>query len=178
MKKIKIVIMLLVLLIVIGGLVSLIVSSDEVKVNQTNQQAEQEKGEEKKVKPNIVTNSAMYFTVKSCVDSYINYVKNMDNKSVYKLLDSSYIEENNITEDNIVKYTGTVLEGDDYDIQKMLLVKGDGEDLQQYYVYGLIRQNNGQKINKQKVYLTVNIDLENMTFSIIPNVPNEEVFDE
>ncbi len=180
MKKLKVVIILLVLLILIGGLVSLIVSVNKTKVNQTqeNQQVKQEKVEEKKVESKIVTNSAMYFTVESCVDRYVDCIQNMDKKSVYKLLDLAYIKDNNITQDNILEYTGTILKGCDFDVQKILLIKGDGEDLQQYYVYGLIRQNDGQKINRQKAYLTVNVDLQNMTFSIVPNVAYKEVFDE
>lgn len=178
MKKVKISIMILIMLTVVG-IVAILEKLQKVNNNDENNQiAIQEVVEEEKVNYNVVTNSAMYFTVESCIDTYIDYIENTDEVSLYKLLNTSYIEKNNITEDNVLKYTGSIPKGCDFDVQKMLIANGEEEDIQQYYVYGQLRYNNGQNINRQKMYLTVNIDLKNMAFNIIPNAPDEEVFDE
>ena len=177
MKKVKISIIILSMLIIIGLVVVFLEFQNTDNENETNNIVQQEILEEK-VKFDVVTNTAMYFTVESCIDTYINYVQNAEKAPLYKLLDISYIEKNNVTENNVLDNIATIPEGSDFDIQKMLLVSDEEEDLQQYYVYGLLRYNNGQEINREKMYLTVNIDIENMIFSIIPNVPDEEVFDE
>lgn len=177
MKKVRIAIIILSMLIIIGLVVVFLEFQNTDNESKTNNIAQQKILEEK-VKFDVVTNTAMYFTVESCIDTYINYVQNAEKAPLYQLLDMSYIEKNNVTENNVLDNIATIPEGSDFDIQKMLLVSGEGEDLQQYYVYGLLRYNNGQEINRKKMYLTVNIDIENMIFSIIPNVPDEEVFDE
>lgn len=176
MKKVKIAIIILVILSIIGLVVFLEFQKANNK-DEISNIAQQEILEEK-VKYDAVKNTAMYFTVESCIDTYINYIQHADKTPLYKILDSSYLEKNNVTEDNVLDNVEAIPEGSDLDIQKMLIVSGEEEDLQQYYVYGLLRNNSGQEINEPKMYLTVNIDIGNMIFSIIPNVPDEEVFDE
>lgn len=177
MKKVKIAIIILVILSIIGLVVVFFEFQKTNNKNKISNIAQQEILEEK-VKYDAVKNTAMYFTVESCIDTYINYIQHADKTPLYKILDSSYLEKNNVTEDNVLDNVEAIPEGSDLDIQKMLIVSGEEEDLQQYYVYGLLRNNSGQEINEPKMYLTVNIDIGNMIFSIIPNVPDEEVFDE
>lgn len=177
MKKVKIAISILVILSIIGIVVFFLEFQKSEDENEMNDIIQDEMLEEQ-VEVDVVENTAMYFTVESCIDKYISYIQDAEKTAVYKIIDLSYLNENNIIEDNVLDNIESIPEGSDFDIQKMLIVKNEEEDLQKYYVYGLLRYNNGQTINKQKMYLTVNIDLENMMFSIIPNVPDEGVFHE
>ena len=177
MKKVKIAIIILVILSIIGLVVFFLEFQKTNNKDEISNIAQQEILEEK-VKYDAVKNTAMYFTVESCIDTYINYIQHADKTPLYNILDSSYLEKNNVTEDNVLDNVEAIPKGSDLDIQKMLIVSGEEEDLQQYYVYGLLRNNSGKEINEPKMYLTVNIDIGNMIFSIIPNVPDEEVFDE
>lgn len=170
MKKIKYIIILL-LIIIISLFVSIFymmnknnTTSGQIK---NTQQEEKEKNEVEKV-----TNSIMYFTVESCIDKYIGYVSRQDKAAIYGVLDASYIEENKIEQNNVLNYVTNITNNDvNFDIQQML-VSGDGENLQTYYVCGMLREQNKEK----KLCLTVNIDIENMVFSIIPYT-EEGVFD-
>jgi len=174
LRKIKIAIIILLILIIIGVVVFLGFQKTESETNNIDQQ----EISEEKDKFEVVENTAMYFTVESCVDTYINYIQHDEKVPLYKILDETYLQKNNITENTVLDNIQAIPQGSDLDIQKMLLVNGKEEDLQKYYVYGLLRNNNDQEINRKKMYLTVNIDIENMIFSIIPNIPDEEVFDE
>ena len=116
----------------------------------------------------------MYFTIKSCIDQYMEYVYNQNTEAILGVLDPNYIKEKNITNQNLYEFIFNNEEKKevDFDIEKMLVV-GDEEDLQTYYVKGYIRDTNG---NKEESYLTVNIDLKSMIYSIIPE--GKEAFNE
>ena len=175
MKKLKLIIILLTILIVMILLLLFIMNEKRKILPQNNQEIEQTDVIEQR-KLNVVTNQSMYFTVKSCIETYIDYIIKQDKNSIYKILDSIYIQENNITEETVLNYTGRLSNGTDFDTQKMLLFEGEEENIQKYYVYGILRTKGADKANKKSIYLTVNIDLQNMIFSITPNVPDEEVF--
>ena len=121
-----------------------------------------------------VTNTPMYFTIKSCIDQYMEYVYNQNTEAILGVLDPNYIKEKNITNQNLYEFIFNNEEKKevDFDIEKVLVV-GDEEDLQTYYVKGYIRDTNG---NKEESYLTVNIDLKSMIYSIIPE--GKEAFNE
>ena len=173
MKKIKYIIILLII-VIIGLLVSIYVmnikNTTYEQIKSTQQEVEKEDKEKNEVEE--VTNSIMYFTVESCIDKYIGYVSKQEKAAIYGVLDESYIEENKIEQDNVLNYITNITNNDvNFDTQQML-VSGEGENLQTYYVYGILREQN----KKIKMYLTVNIDIENMVFSIIPYT-KEGVFD-
>ena len=116
----------------------------------------------------------MYFTVKSCVDTYVKYISEQNNEALYGILDKTYIEQNNINKNNILSSI-SVLEGKniDFNIQEMR-VKDEDEEIQVYYIKGMLRNEND---NKKQIQLTVNIDMTNKVFTIMPEA-EEGVFDE
>lgn len=129
--------------------------------------------EEKKKEQNIkqVESPIMYFTVRSCVEKYISYLSNNDFETIYKLLDNEYKEKFSITKKNIQKYIETAYEDNNLKIEKMYVQEID-ENNEKYYVKAtLIEMIGGEETiygGQKEFIVTVNIDHESMTFSIVP----------
>ena len=150
---------------------------DENNDNETNNMMNESREENSNNNVNLkeVDNTAMYFTVESCIKNYMKSISKQDNEAILGILDQNYINDNNIDVNNILEYVTKNNEKKalDFDIQKML-VENDEEDIQKYYVYGVVRNPEGRK---EKEYLTINVDINALVYSIIPNVP-KGVFDE
>lgn len=130
-----------------------------------------------------VSNPVMYFTVKNCLDRYINYLSEYNVQVLYNLLDDNYKQKYEITldnlQDNIKKIDNNVVT----DIEKMYVEEKD--DIHIYYIHAqifkeLYGENNSERNNKKKddIYITIILDINNMTYSIIPNgggVFNEQI---
>ena len=185
MKKIKIIIFIVIIIMIAIGIylhmnLSTKNTSNGEVINQqeTNQNISQDNTIEE-MSLSEVTNASRYFSIKSCVDKYMEYISNQNKDAILGVLDVDYVSDNDITEENVLEFVtqnsnNTTL---DFDIQKMLISNNnnnDNEDIETYYVYGIIRSQDG---NRKDGYLTVKIDMENLVFCIIPNVP-EEVFNE
>lgn len=172
-KKYILTVVIVILLLIIGILIAINYGKENQEKNENEEfQMQNVQKEETEIKE--VTNSAMYFTVKSCIDKYMNYLSEENKEAIYNVLSLSYIEKNDVNIDNVLnkieKIEGKKL---DLNIQEMK-VKNDGEDFQTYYIYGKIRNENN---SNSKILLTVNVDVINKTFSIEPEVI-EGVFDE
>lgn len=173
MKKLKYITIFFIIIIVAICAIILSIKTQEEKDNVENVQPSQENiKEEKSIKE--VTNSIMFFSIESCIDQYMEYLSQQNNEAVYAVLDNKYKEDNNITLNNVLnKLNIKEKKNLDYDIQKML-VNGDGENIQTYYVYGVTREKEG---NKKESYITVKVDIENNLFTIMPYV-EKGVFNE
>ena len=87
-----------------------------------------------------------------------------ENDKIYNLLSTSYIQNNNITKDNIDKFIKKI---DSKALFVPLEVKYRGsENLYKYAISGYITDLQYNIL--QKIYLIVNLDLNNNTFSIEP----------
>lgn len=87
-----------------------------------------------------------------------------ENDKIYKLLSTSYIQNNNITKDNIDKFIKKI---DSKALFVPLEVKYRGsENLYKYAISGYITDLQYNIL--QNIYLIVNLDLNNNTFSIEP----------
>ncbi len=121
-----------------------------------------------------VTNSAMYFSIKNCIDNYIKYIVEENRKAIYCILDSSYVKENNITEDNVLDYTEIESGGEKLDFKiEQMLVEDKEETIQKYYIHGILRDD---EENNEEYYLIIRVDIDALVYSIIPN-EGKEVFD-
>ena len=174
MKNIKVVILTIaVIIIIITGLVFInYINTKQEKYE--NNELEEQIIQKSTIETKIVDNSAMYFTIKSCIDTYMKYLSEQNKMAIYRVLSSNYIKDNNIKEDNVLKYVET-LEGKKIDFSIIeMRVKSENEKIQTYYIDGIIRNENN---NNKKSKLTINIDIENKVFNIIPSVIRG-IFDE
>lgn len=133
--------------------------------------------------------------IKNCISNYINtvninsssyysrnengdYVKAVSDdeikEKIYKLLSKKYIQENNITNDNIYSYVDNITQKLLFDIVDMKYYKNNESN--QYVVYGILQDTMNNFISD--VYYIVNIDEENKIFSIEPVLNNQMSIDE
>lgn len=119
-----------------------------------------------------VKGATAYFTVESCVNKYITYVSMQDKDSVYKLLDNKYIQENNITENNVLEKIDNMNELAIFEADKMYVQEID-ENNSKYYVSGLIKQEDIGNVEQKTVIndnynIAVVLNFKDMIFSVIP----------
>lgn len=131
-----------------------------------------------------------FYTVKNCIETYFNsvnmgkeayyetdennetkFVANQEylNQEIYKLLSDEYIQKNNITEDNLLQYIQLTENANIIIPLEMRVLKKD--IVYKYIVYG-IKQDVETK-ETEEIYIIVNIDNENKTFSIEPITDTE-----
>lgn len=117
-----------------------------------------------------VTNPHMYLTVKTCVERYLNYIYQKDADSIYKILDSKYIQEFNISQENVFEYVEALEIPVILSIEEMYVLEKN-ENEHEYYISGTLREDIVDGISDKKIdyIITVKLDLENMIYSIIPN---------
>ena len=109
-------------------------------------------------KPELVNYGNIYYTVDSLVKNYITHLNNNDKKEIYNILDKDYIQENNITEENVL------LKIEQYSNIEKSKIKNIYELSGSRYTTYYIEYN----INDKNIYFTINTDFINKTFSIIP----------
>lgn len=111
-----------------------------------------------------------FFTVQSCINQYIVYLTQKDTESLYRLLDETYIQEFNITKENILEHVDSLTGEISFRAKKMYFEQIN-ENFYRYYVKGEIIENDIDTMtNKGELNITVNMDIDNMLFSIIPYV--------
>ncbi len=125
------------------------------------------------IRLNSVKDRDKFFTVKSCVEKYISYIVDKDNYAVYRVLNEYYINKNNIDVNNISAKIQPIEKQQIFTAEEMKYAKK--EEIEIYTVYGKIREDllneRGQEYNFN---LTVILNTENKTFSIIPQIINVE----
>lgn len=109
-------------------------------------------------KPQEVNIETLYFTVENCIDEYKNNMINKDSKAIYNILTEEYINDNQITEQNVISKLSNYKDISNYRIEKMYSITGI--KFSTYYIEGTI--------NNQSVYFIVNIDDASKSFSIMP----------
>lgn len=183
MKKLKIIICLLtvVIIILIVGLMCIKKTSnkgDDV-LNKDKITIEKPEVEEDDVS---ITD---FMKIEKCVQSYLDYcninnssyytIDNSGNKIrsvedddvkriIYNLLSENYINNNNITLNNLYKFIDNIEEKQIYNVLDIKKVKN--QDSNQYIIYGFL-QNIENKFVGYK-YIIVNLDEANNCFSIEP----------
>ena len=184
MKAIKRVIIIVTILIV-----SLIIFI--FVFNKTNNEIDNKLGDEGKEieyesdELKNVTDSIRFYTVNKCVyqyldtinkqnSSYYGFDENRDyvlilsekeiKEKVYKLLSTEYIKENNISIDNVYQYVDNIEEKLFFIPLQMGVVEKD--TIEKYLVHGIVQTMENEYV--KDIYLMVNLDTANKTFSIEP----------
>lgn len=178
MKKKSFIIIIIIILLIICIIISTILKIKNNNVNSI-QNVENVIEEDKKYE-NLenVNSSTAYFTVQSCVNQYISYVCNKDIEAILVLLDSNYLEKNNITKENVLDQIGEIPENGAFEAEKMYMEKID-ENANKYYVLGTLKQDNFEQENvlNDKFSIIINMNLDDMVFSVEP-LKDGGIFDE
>lgn len=182
----KIMIILIIFMIIIVSYIIYIINNE--KQNILNEQNLGDKGdtiEFNKSDLEDVTDRSRFFTVRSCVQEFLDEVNENNtryfsvdennqlikivtseeiNQSRYNLLSEDFINTNNITIDNINNYLKVMNTQVVFDALNMKYLKG--EKIENYVVYGIMTTLSNDYVGE--LYIRVNLDRENKTFAIEP----------
>lgn len=155
MKKYKDYIIIIIILILI--LVSII------GINVLN--GKDNKNTQEKITFKLEDSYDKFFTIDSCVNKYIEFLTKKDVSSLLEVLNKKYIENNNITQNNLFNYIDN-LDGI-YSFTSKEIYTSNSNDI--YYIYGFLNKENIDGIeSKTKKFYLINVDEENSTFDIQP----------
>ena len=113
----------------------------------------------------------LIFNIKNCIQNYIDYINDGNYDAVMKVLDKTYIKNNNITKDNIKQKSSKFLKSTFWisDVSQKELTN----EQRIYFIEGeIINSNTYEYIEKLK--FTVIIDDVNQAFAVIPEIINDE----
>ena len=187
MKKLKlfIVILIILILLIIGVLIFM---KGQEKKEIENIINEGDAGDEISLdttKIEKVTDESRFFSIKSCVQQYLDQMNNNNdiyfgfdenneyskviddetiNQNRLNLLSAKFVEDNNITINNLNQYVETFEEKVIFDALQMRYIRG--EQVENYIVYGIISSLNNEYLGD--LYIIVNVDRNEQTFSIEP----------
>lgn len=109
-----------------------------------------------------------FFTVEGCVNRYIDVLNNKESDNLLKLLSKDYIDNNSITQSNVLNKLDSFEGKYTFNAKKIYVHKID-ENHNDYYVYGKIKKDS---INNNDLgddyYTIVKIDNSKLLFSITP----------
>lgn len=187
MKRLKLFIIVLIILIIliIGVLIFMKVQEKKEIESIISEGDAGDKISFDTTKIEKVTDESRFFSVKSCVQQYLDqmnnnndiyfgfdenneYSKIVDNETINKnrlnLLSEKFVKDNNITIHNLDQYVETFEEKVIFDALQMRYIRG--EQVENYIVYGIISSLNNEYLGD--LYIIVNVDRERKTFSITP----------
>lgn len=116
-----------------------------------------------------VNEYGVFFSEVRYINNFINYVSNNDDIGVYNLLDEKYIEENNISYDNVLEYVDDYPRMSSFKANSIEYVKL-GSNVTLYYVNGDVYQNDfeSERLVDEDVSIVLINDFDNLSFSIYP----------
>ena len=158
-----------IIIFLIIAIVAILIIMNKIEDNNIQKQNNIVIQQNKYEKIEKVKSASAYFTVQSCVNKYINYVGNKDTNSLLKLLDSKYIEDNNVTKDNVLEKVENI-DGLVIFEAKEMYVKEVDENNKIYYVSGILKEEGLERyITIDTDFdITVNMNFSNNIFSVIP----------
>lgn len=106
-----------------------------------------------------VINATYFFSVEECINKYLDAIKMGGAVEVISYLDENYIQQNNLTEENILT---NIEQGYDF-IATEMYEKRD-KTLYSFIVKGVVDDD----IYNQQKYYIVDLDLSNSTYKITP----------
>lgn len=193
----KIIIAIFIFIIIIIALILIILKLNNNNNTEINKEITTPEGEvidynAEKLK--TVTEKIDYYTVKSCVNSYITalnensstYIiggeleKSLQKENIYYMLSEEYINKNKITKDNVL--SKVKIFNDSYYFIPVEMKVLERENVNKFVAYGIIKTIDDQYI--EDMYIIVTLDQKNKTFSIEPvdskvdNIDNIKIVNE
>lgn len=174
MKKVKYVMLVIsiIIILLILAIIGLKKSDKEILEKQTEefQPILNETLQEVKHRTN-------YYITKTIVNKYISYVLEQNVEAIYSILDQTFIEENNLTKENILAKIKVIDVGNltedqlaktkaEIEIEKMYVLDKDSK-ISSYFVYGNLKATTIKE--EEEFNCIVITDNENKTFTILPN---------
>lgn len=190
MDKRKLILIIIILLIIAIILTFIIIKNSKNKYGNEIEKNQDESNVVINYEYEKVDNATLFYTVADCIQNYFDYISidinsdsadktYIDKKTelgieteeekkqvIYNILDKDYISKNNVTLDNVYDFINQVNGEVTFTAINMNML--DGEKIQRFVAYGII---NGQQENRY-VYIIVNLDYYNMTYSIEPVIDN------
>lgn len=167
MKLLKRMIIILIIIMIIAIIIITNNKKENDSSNITNIEVKEEKNLEE------VKSATAFFTVQSCANKYITYISQEKSEEVYKILDKEYINNNKISQDNVLdilnkdkKINGVVT----LEVDKMYVEEID-ENHNKYYMHGRLKEESeisNIKIIDNDFKLAIILDFDNMIFSVNP----------
>lgn len=110
-----------------------------------------------------------FFTIEKQLQNYILYNTLKNNEAVYDVLDSNYINKNNITKENASEIIDKLSSVKDCEISLQKVYARDSIDKPIYYAQGILKGEQG----KTQIYMDVKWDTENNIYCLFPLSENE-----
>lgn len=163
--KILIIALLVLLVILIGVVIFLNSNSSKQNIEVTNNELQEGRQDQLIQLDNFTskeTNDNIVFSLSDVIQKLFSYIAVDDDEAVYNMTELQYIKDNNITTMTVKSIYPNVQNGVDYYIQNVYKIQN--YDKSEYYIYGVILDNN--KIEDS--YLCIEIDTNNSAFGIKP----------
>ena len=155
----KVLIIGLILLLVISGTIT--IALIKIINNPKETEIEEQLGDvETEFKREKVSNSTVFYTVEDCINFYIDSVKAEEKDKIFELLDLEYINENNINQENVLKYA----EKSKYSFIALDMYESELHNVCNYIVKGVADDGT----YNTKMYFRVGLDTNNFSFNIMP----------
>lgn len=110
------------------------------------------------VTPTKATRTAIINTIQNCIKKYLNYVEDSNENAVYGVLDSTYIQNNSVTQDNVLSNVPNYNQSDMSEINEIYQITGSTYSI--YYVR--------YQLGNAYIFFIVNMDITTDSFSIMP----------
>lgn len=159
----KVYIIIIILLVLFGIMLASVLMKEK---NDSENKIDIEKSSTRNVADYI-----SFFSIQNIINKFI-FSNNAE--EVYSMLDEEYINEEGITQDNVIELAKKGLIGMNYKCQKVQENKANNRFKDVYITNGIIIENGLEDINiiDTDFKAIVLLDYDNLTFSIIPNTDN------
>ena len=164
-----IIILILIIILIISFLIYLnlnnenLISNDQIAENEIINEVYEVEEIEANTEIRLVDSQSQYYSVVACINNYYKAILDGNNKKLYDTLDNRYIQENSITQENVIEKINTSnFSNSDYIVKNMYIQ--ETENIYNYYINGYLREQ-GMNTN---TYFVLFVDQYNSTYSIYP----------
>ena len=120
-------------------------------------------------KLSLVQSENNFFTLESQIKNFFLYYKVGNKNAIYEILDAKYINDNNVTSENIIETLSSVYNQGENNYSQEIAYERESSAKPIHYIKGTIENNS----NTQNCYMIICWDLDNGTYSIKPITENE-----
>ena len=118
-----------------------------------------------KILPEKIKIENLYFSVEEIAKQYIDNNKQKNINYLYNVLDKDYIYQHNIQDNDELINKIEIYENEIYETKEIYSL--DGSSYTRFYI---------EMEGKENIYLIINVDFQNETFSVIPSSQREHEY--